>query len=82
MESSRGAPDAEVHNLVAALRDYGVLTRDALRERSGASHWAAGSFEDALRRGVERGSIKRLGDDLFEAGPDAPDLSEARYEPS
>jgi len=81
MESS-GAPDAEVDNLVATLRDYGVLTRDALRERSGASHWAAGSFEDALRRGVERGGIKSLGDGLFEVGPDAPDPSEARYEPS
>jgi hypothetical protein len=81
MESSR-VPDAEVDNLVATLRDYGVLARDALRERSGASHWTGAAFEDALRRGVERGSIKRLGDDLYEVGPDAPDLSEARYEPS
>jgi hypothetical protein len=79
MESSR-ARDAEVDDLVTTLRDYGVLTRDGLRERSGASHWTGGVFEDALRRGVERGDIKSLDGDLFEVGPDAPDLNEARHE--
>jgi hypothetical protein len=74
--------DQDVVDLVEALRTYGVLTHDALRERSGASQWREHSYEGALRRGVDNGSIKKLGDDLFEAADDAPDENEGRYDPS
>ncbi|HEX4626155.1 MAG TPA: hypothetical protein VH231_17045 [Solirubrobacteraceae bacterium] len=73
--------DYEVDDLVRVLRDYGVLTRDDLRERSGARDWPDDSFAAVLRRAVAEGSIKDLGDGLFELGPDAPDPSQARYGP-
>jgi hypothetical protein len=74
--------DYEVDELVRALRSYGVLTREALLERSGARLWATGSFESALRRGTAAGSIKDLGAGLFEVGDDAPDPSEGQFDPS
>ena len=73
--------DYEVDDLVRVLRDYGVLTRDDLRERSGARDWPDDSFAAVLARGVAEGSINDLGDGLFELGPDARDPSQARYVP-
>ena len=73
--------DYEVDDLVRVLRDYGALTRDDLRERSGARHWSDDSFAAVLRRAVAEGSIKDLGGDLFELGPQARDPSQARYDP-
>jgi hypothetical protein len=73
--------DYEVDDLVRVLRDYGVLTRDDLRERSGAREWSDDSFATVLRRAVDQGSIKDLGDGLFELGPQARDPSQARYDP-
>jgi hypothetical protein len=66
--------DYEVLDLVDALRSYGVLTRENLLARSGAAHWAEENFAAALRRGVESGAIKSLGDDLFELGDNPPEL--------
>ena len=63
------------------LRDYGTLTHDDLRERSGAREWSDDSFAAVLGRAVADGSIKDLGDGLFELGPDARDPSQARYDP-
>jgi hypothetical protein len=74
--------DFEVDELVRALRSYGVLTREALLEHSGAQLWATGSFESALRRGTEAGSIKDLGAGMFEVGTDAPDPSEGQFDPT
>ena len=71
----------EVEDLVRVLRDYGVLTRDDLRERSGAREWSDDSFAAVLRRAVDQGSIKELGDGLFELGAQARDPSQARYDP-
>jgi hypothetical protein len=73
--------DYEVDDLVRVLRDFGTLTRDDLRERSGARDWPDDSFAAVLARAVAEGSIKDLGDGLFELGPDAPDPSQARYDP-
>jgi hypothetical protein len=73
--------DAEVLDLVETLRRYGVLTRDALRDRSGAARWVEHSFPAALRRGVESGAIKSLGDDLFEVGDNAPEPGLWRFNP-
>jgi hypothetical protein len=75
-------PDPKVADLVEALRSYGALTRDALREQSGASRWITQSFEGALRRGVADGSIKSIGGDLFEVGDRAPDPEQGRFDPS
>ncbi len=74
--------DFEVDELVRALREFGVLTREDLLDRSGAREWIANSFESALRRGTASGSIKDLGDGLFEAGANAPDPNEGRFDPS
>jgi hypothetical protein len=51
------------------LRDFGVLTRDDLRERSGARDWSDDSFAAVLGRAVAEGSIKDGGEGLFELGP-------------
>ena len=74
--------DYEVDELVRALRNYGVLTREALLEHSGARLWTAGSFEAALRSGKAAGSIRELGGGLFEVGDEAPDPSEGRFDPT
>jgi len=73
--------DYEVLDLVETLRSYGVLTRDSLLERSGASRWVEPSFAAALRRGVDGGSIKSLGDDFYELGDDPPDLGRWKFAP-
>jgi hypothetical protein len=59
-----------------------VLTRAELLEHSGARDWSDRGFNAALQRGVAEGTIKELGGDLFEVGPDAPDLDEGRYDPA
>ena len=74
--------DPEVADLVETLTSYGVLTRDGLLERSGASRWVEHSFAGALRRGVENGSIKSLGDDLFEVGDNPPELNRGKFDPT
>ena len=73
--------DPEVLDLVETLLSYGVLTREILLERSGAAHWTEHTFDAALRRGVESGSIKSLGDDFFEVGDNPPDISRGRFDP-
>jgi hypothetical protein len=73
--------EPEVADLVRALQSGGVLTREQLRERSGAKHWARESFDIALRRGIADGSIRQLGAKLFEVGPDAPQLNEGAFDP-
>ena len=83
-EASEDRPariDYEVDDLVRVLRGYGTLTRDDLRERSGAREWSDNSFAAVLARAVADGSIKDLGDGLLELGPDARDPSQARYDP-
>ena len=72
----------EVDDLVRSLQTEGVLTREELRERSGARYWRAQSFDAALRMGIAAGSVRALGPDLFEAGEDAPDLSEGGFDPT
>jgi hypothetical protein len=76
------ASDPGLADLVRTLRSYGVLTRAELLEHSGARHWSHQSFDGALRQGIARGTIKELSGDLFEAGPDAPDLDEGRFDPT
>jgi hypothetical protein len=58
--------DAEVEDIVRALRGYGVLTRTRLLEVCGASHWSAPGATRALALAVSSGRIRQLGDDLYE----------------
>jgi hypothetical protein len=77
-----GRRDHEVGDLVSALRSYGVLTRERLRECSGAVRWRDENFGSVLERGVAEGSIKSLGGGLFEVGDDAEDLNDGRFDPA
>ena len=83
-EASEDRPariDYEVDDLVRVLRDYGALTRDDLRERSGAREWSDDSFAAVLGRAIAEGSIKDLGDGLFELGPQVAGSEPGRYDP-
>lgn len=57
--------EAEVDDIVRALRTHGVLTRARLMEACGAAHWSDAGGRRALARAVSSGKIKRLGDDLY-----------------
>jgi hypothetical protein len=74
--------DPEVADVVRALRRYGALTREELLKRSGARDWSDRGFNAAVRRGVDGGTIRELGPRLFEAGPNAPELDEGRFDPA
>lgn len=58
--------DAEVEDIVRALRGYGVLTRARLLEVSGAAQWSDRGANRAIARAVSSGRVKRLGDELYE----------------
>jgi hypothetical protein len=73
--------EPQVADLVRTPRHYGILARDQLLERSAAELSVQPSFDAALRRGIEEGSINHLGAGLFELGQDAPDLNEERFDP-
>jgi hypothetical protein len=62
----RSSQEAEVENIVRALRPHGVLTRARLVELCGAAHWTDAGFGQALARAVATGRIRRLGHDLYE----------------
>ena len=62
--------------LVHALRTCsGVLTRERLREFSGAARWPDHNFEMAIRRGVSGRRITKLDDELYELGEIERDAS-------
>ena len=60
--------EAEIEDLVRALRGYGVLTRARLLDVCGATHWSDAGARRALARAVSSGRIRQLGDDLYEIG--------------
>lgn len=60
--------EAEVEDMVRALRGYGVLTRARLLDVCGATHWSDAGARRALARAVSTGRIRQLGDDLYEIG--------------
>jgi hypothetical protein len=61
---SRG--EAEVEDVVRALRGYGPLTHERLAEVCGAAHWSDHGFRRALNRAVSTGRVRRLGEDFYE----------------
>ena len=52
--------DSEVRLLVDRLGPFGVLSRQELARRADCALWHEGTFEAALRTGVERGVIAVL----------------------
>jgi hypothetical protein len=58
--------EAEVEEIVNALRGYRVLTRKRLAKVCGAAHWSDSGFKRALARAEATGRVRRLGDDLYE----------------
>jgi len=64
--------EAEIEEIVRALRNYGVLTRPRLAELCGSAHWADHGFKSALRQAVATGRVRRLGDDLYEVPNHVP----------
>jgi hypothetical protein len=60
--------EAEIEELVRALRGYGVLTRARLFDVCRATHWSDAGAKRALARAVSTGRIRQLGDDLYEIG--------------
>jgi len=59
---------ARQRKLRRTLQTHGVLTREGLLEAVHAECWRV-PFEVALERAVRSGRVRRLSDDLFEAGP-------------
>lgn len=57
--------EAEIRHLQLALAPFGVLSRAALRERSGSALWHEGTFERALRAAVDRGILDELPGGFF-----------------
>ena len=57
---ARAVLEAEVRLLSDVLAPFGVLTREELARRADANLWHEGSFEAALRAGVERGVLNLL----------------------
>jgi hypothetical protein len=58
--------EAEVEDIVRALRGYRVLTRARLLDVCGAAHWSDSGARRALALAVSSGRIRQLGDDLYE----------------
>ena len=58
--------EAELESLTQALRGYGVLTDERLKELSHARHWREPVFDAVLCEAMRRGLIRRLGDCLYE----------------
>jgi hypothetical protein len=58
--------EAEVEDIVRALRGYGMLTRARLLDVCRATHWSDAGAKRALARAVSTGRIRPLGDDLYE----------------
>jgi hypothetical protein len=58
--------EAEVEDIVRALRRYGVLRRTRLIEVCGAAHWSDAGFRQALRSAVSSGRVRALDSDLYE----------------
>jgi osmotically inducible protein OsmC len=64
--SPHSREQAEVEDIVRALRRYGVLTRARLLDLCGATRWHDSSGKRALSNAVSSGRIRQLGDDLYE----------------
>jgi hypothetical protein len=71
LATARSTTVARQRRLQHVLEQYGVLTHDSLCELAGASHWSV-PFDVVLHNAIRAGRVRRLSDDLFEAGPSEP----------
>lgn len=63
---------AGAQHLTRIVTPYRVLTRDDLAALAGVEEWRDADFEAALKRAVDLGLLRRLGDDMYEVpGPAA-----------
>jgi hypothetical protein len=67
MTVSHTTTDARQRRVRHVLQEYGVLTHDTLRDLCHADGWEV-PFEVVLANAVRCGRVKRLSDELFEAG--------------
>jgi hypothetical protein len=67
MTVSTTTTDARQRRVRHVLVEYGVLTHDTLRDLCHADGWEV-PFEVVLANAVRCGRVKRLSDELFEAG--------------
>lgn len=69
--SARNRLDAEVEDIVRALRSYGVLTKERLEEIAGAGYWRTDvSFDAALHDAIAHGRVRQLSPRLYELTED------------
>jgi hypothetical protein len=72
LASTRAAVDSDVEReldtLERVLREHGEMTRSALGELAGCRFWGPGRFSRALRTGVARGTLRRVGRNRYAAG--------------
>jgi hypothetical protein len=59
---------ARQRRLRRVLETYGPLTKSGLYELVGPEGWHV-PFDIVLHRAIRAGRIRRLGDELYEAGP-------------
>jgi hypothetical protein len=58
--------EAEIEDIVRAIRGYRVLTRARLLDVCGAAHWSDAGARRALALAVSSARIRQLGNDLYE----------------
>jgi len=61
----RAITEAEIRDIVRALRPSEVLGRDAIAEKCRAHTWQEGDFDMALRTAVETGVVEALPDGFY-----------------
>jgi hypothetical protein len=62
---------AEARRLARILQPFGVLRKDQLKLRAGASSWHEGGFDSALHAAIEAGEIERLPLDFYRTTDDS-----------
>jgi hypothetical protein len=58
--------EAEVREILHALRGNHVLTLAQIKELCWGSHWPESDFTTTLHRAIAAGEVKQLGEDLYE----------------
>ncbi len=67
---------AAAQRLARTVTPYRVLTRDDLASLADVEEWRDADFETALKRAVDLGLLRRLGDDMYEIPGHAATSSE------
>lgn len=59
-DSHQARVAAEARRLERQLRTIGPMPREMLARRVGAERWREGSFEEAVRAGIQAGRLRKL----------------------